>query len=59
MCCLCVNVYCHRVTTQSLLIKYIIYHLLDVHGSVRHTINRTEITNKVQQCTRIYYSNVY
>jgi len=32
---------------------------LDVRGSVHHCIKRTEITNKMQQCTRIYYSNVY
>jgi len=35
------------------------YDSLDVHGSVRHNINHTEITNKMQPCTRIYYSNVY
>ena len=32
---------------------------LDVRGSVHHTINHTEITNKMQPCTSIYYSNVY
>jgi len=31
---------------------------LDVHGSVHHNINRIEITNKMRQCSRIYYSNV-
>jgi hypothetical protein len=31
---------------------------LDVHGSVHHSINPTEITNRTQPCTRIYYSNV-
>jgi len=31
---------------------------LDVHGSVHHSINHTEITNKMQSCNRIYYSNV-
>ena len=33
--------------------------MLDVRGSVHHSINHTEITNKMQLCTRIYYSNVY
>jgi len=32
---------------------------LDVRGSVHHSINHIEITNKMQPCTRIYYSNVY
>jgi hypothetical protein len=31
---------------------------LDVHGSIHHNINRTEITNKMRLCSRIYYSNV-
>ena len=31
----------------------------DVPGPVNHSINRTEITNKMQPCTRIYYSSVY
>jgi hypothetical protein len=32
---------------------------LDVRGSVHHNINHTDITNKMQPCTRIYYSSVY
>ena len=31
---------------------------LDVHGSVRHSINYLEITNKMLLYIRIYYSNV-
>jgi hypothetical protein len=31
---------------------------LDVRGSVHHSTNRIEVTNKMQPCTRIYYSNV-
>jgi hypothetical protein len=31
---------------------------LDVHGSVHHSTNHIEITNKMQPCNRIYYSNV-
>jgi hypothetical protein len=31
---------------------------LDVHGSVHRNINLTERTNKMQPCSRIYYSNV-
>jgi len=31
---------------------------LDVRGSVRHSTNHIEITNKMQPCTRIYYSSV-
>jgi hypothetical protein len=31
---------------------------IDVYGSVRHSTNRIEITNKMQPCTRNYYSNV-
>jgi hypothetical protein len=34
------------------------YDKLDVHGSVHHNINRIEITNQMQPCSRIYYSNV-
>ena len=28
-------------------------------GSFHHSLNHTEITNKMQPCTRIYYYNVY
>jgi hypothetical protein len=31
---------------------------LDVHGSVHHNTNRIETTNKMQSCSRIYYSIV-
>ena len=31
---------------------------LDVRGSVHHNINLIERTNKMQPCSRIYYSNV-
>ena len=31
---------------------------LDVHGSVHRNINLIERTNKMQPCSRIYYSNV-
>jgi hypothetical protein len=31
---------------------------LVVHGSVHRNINLTERTNKMQLCSRIYYSNV-
>jgi hypothetical protein len=30
---------------------------IDVHGSVHYSTNHIEITNKMQTCTRIYYSN--
>ena len=30
----------------------------DVHGSVHRNINLIERTNKMQPCSRIYYSNV-
>ena len=33
-------------------------HKLDVHGSVHLNINLIERTNKMQPCSRIYYSNV-
>jgi hypothetical protein len=29
-----------------------------VHGFVHHSTDRTEITNKMRPCSRIYYSNV-
>jgi hypothetical protein len=29
---------------------------VDVRGSVHHSIIRTEIANKMQQCIKIYYS---
>jgi hypothetical protein len=32
---------------------------VDVHGSVHHSIDYIEITNKMQLFTRIYYSSVY
>ena len=31
---------------------------LDIHGSVHRIINLIERTNKMQPCSRIYYSNV-
>jgi len=31
---------------------------LDVHGSVHRNRNLIERTNKMQPCSRIYYSNV-
>jgi len=31
---------------------------VDVHGSVHRNINLIESTNKMQPCSRIYYSNV-
>ena len=31
---------------------------LDVHGSVHHYTNLTEMTNKMQLCRTIYYSIV-
>jgi len=31
---------------------------LDVHGSVHRNINLIERTNKMQPCSRIYYSHV-
>jgi len=30
----------------------------DVHGSVHRNINLIERTNKMQPCSRMYYSNV-
>jgi len=33
-------------------------HKRDVHGSVHRNINLIERTNKMQLCSRIYYSNV-
>ena len=35
---------------------HIRYFQLDVRGSVHHGIIHKEITNKMQQCIRIYYS---
>jgi len=32
------------------------YNKLDIHGSMHHSIIHTEITNKMQQCIRIYCS---
>jgi hypothetical protein len=32
--------------------------LLDIHGSVHHKTNLIEMTNKMQLCRTIYYSNV-
>jgi len=32
--------------------------MFDVHGSVHLNINLIEITNKMQTCSRIYYSIV-
>jgi hypothetical protein len=31
---------------------------LDIHGSINHNINRTEITHEMRLCSRIYYSSV-
>jgi len=36
----------------------ITFYKLDVHGSVHHNIDLTEITTKMRRCSRIYYSNV-
>jgi hypothetical protein len=47
------TMYCGIVPDAELKEK----NILDVHGSV-HNINRIEITNKMQPCSRIYYSNV-
>jgi len=33
-------------------------YIRDVHGSVHRNINLIEGTNKMQPCSRIYYSNV-
>jgi hypothetical protein len=33
-------------------------HELDVHGSLHHNTNLIEMTNKMQLCSRIYYSIV-
>jgi hypothetical protein len=35
-----------------------VLHCVDVHGSVHRNIKLIEITNKMQPCSRIYYSNV-
>jgi len=32
--------------------------MFDVHGSVHHSTNRLEITNKMGPCIRIYYFKV-
>ena len=34
-----------------------VLNLVDVHGSVHRNRNRIERTNKMQPCSRIYYSN--
>jgi hypothetical protein len=53
---------CIRVILQNLNYRphysYSSYGLLDVHGSVHHNINLTEITNKMRPRSRIYYSSV-
>ena len=44
MYCLCVNVYCHRVTTQLLLKKYIISYIIHTHiNTYKHTHMHTYI----------------
>jgi hypothetical protein len=43
---------------RPLLFLYDIHPQLDVHGFVRRNINLIERTNKMQPCSRIYYSNV-
>jgi hypothetical protein len=35
-----------------------VYRQLDVYDSVHHSTNRIKITNQMQTCTGIYYSNV-
>jgi hypothetical protein len=45
----CISVYSSAVLLER----------LGVHGSVHHSINLIEITNKMQLCIRIYYFIVY
>jgi len=51
-------------TLQSATMLFVVFMLLanfalfDVHGSVHHNTNLTEMTNKMQLCRTIYYSNV-
>jgi len=35
------------------------FYKLDIHRSVYRNINLIERTNKMQPCSRIYYSNIY
>jgi hypothetical protein len=37
---------------------WVIRYSLDVHGSVHHNTNVIEMTNKMQLCRTVYYSNV-
>jgi len=39
-------------------IKLVRYSNIDIHGSMHRNINVIERTNKMRQCSRIYYSNV-
>jgi hypothetical protein len=40
------------------MIQGLLFCKLNVHGSVHRNINLIERTNKMQPCSRIYYSNV-
>ena len=50
-----IRIQCHS-TVEWIILKLRI--ILDVHGSVHHSINHLEIINKMRPCIRIYCSNV-
>jgi hypothetical protein len=50
-----IRIQCHS-TTGWIILK--LRNILDVHGSVHHSINHLETTNKMRPCIKIYYSNV-
>jgi len=45
--------------SQVSCLKAVAIYIFDVHGSVHHSTNHLEITNKMRPYVRIYYSNVY
>ena len=53
------KVYClERSLSQCQLVHRESVREVDVHGSVHRNTNLIERTNKMQPCSRIYYSNV-
>jgi len=54
----CIRVLPKRVCMRILLKVFPSIYKFDVHGSMHRNIKLMERTNKMQPCSRIYYSNV-
>jgi hypothetical protein len=53
---------CHQNSVSSCISVYssaVLLERLDIHGSLHHSIEHIEITNKMRLRIRIYYSTVY